>query len=109
MNDEEEVLEVLWGHVLEDWDNPKAHDAFLQMAVDRQVLGCAAGRYRTQLEKEDRRELADKRLKALVMLATQEMEASKSPERVKTPRWVLVAAASVCGLAVGLLLWALAR
>jgi hypothetical protein len=108
MKDEEEAFDVLWGHVLEEWDNPKAHDAFLQMAVDRRALGQAAGRYRTQLDNEDRRELADKKLKASVLLATQEMEARKSVAREQTPRWVLVAAASVCALAVGLLLWSLA-
>lgn len=109
MNGDDDVLDALWSHVLEDWDNPKAHDAFMQMAVDRGVLGQAARRYRTQLENEDRRELADKKLKASVLIATQAMEASKTVGGVRTPRWVVMAAASVCVLAVGLLLWALAR
>lgn len=109
MNGDDDVLDALWERVIEDWDNPKSHDAFLQMAVDRGALGQAAHWYRTQIENEDRRELAEKKLKASVLIATQAMEASKTVRSVQTPRWVVVAAASVCVLAVGLLLWALAR
>ena len=107
MAEQDDALDVLWKHVLEDWDNPKAHDAFVQMAFDREALGEAAARYKSLLDDEERQELAKKKLGAVVLLATQVMEASKSEGTVKTPRWLLWLAAAICAGTLAVLAYAL--
>ncbi len=106
--DDDDVLDVLWCHVLEDWGNPKTHDAFLQMAWERGELGRAAGKYRGQLEDPERRENAQAKMKAAAMLALQELETSKSSPRT-APRWIVWVAGALCVAALGLLAWALVR
>lgn len=106
MDSEHDALDALWHRVLEDWDNASAHDALVQLAFDTEQLGRVAGLYKSQLDDEARKELAHKKLGAIAMLAMQLMESSKT-EPTKAPRWLLVAAAFVCSLGVGVLLWAL--
>ncbi|PKN39581.1 MAG: hypothetical protein CVU63_15260 [Deltaproteobacteria bacterium HGW-Deltaproteobacteria-20] len=105
---DDDVLDVLWRNVLEDWDNPKAHDGFLQMAWERGELGSAAGKYRAALEDPARQELAQAKMKAAALLAMQEMEGSKSSPH-SAPRWILWVAGALCAAALGLLAWALVR
>jgi hypothetical protein len=105
---DEDVLDVLWRNVLGDWDNPKAHDGFLQMAWERGELGRAAGKYRAVLEDPGRQELAQAKMKAAALLAMQEMEGIKSSPHA-APRWLVWVAGALCAAALGLLAWALVR
>ena len=102
------MFEALWSSVLADWDNAKVHDAFVQMALDSGELGRAAVKYREQLAVPGRRELAQKKMNAVVFLAAQALDVGKS-EPMSTPRWVLWAAAAACVWGIGLLVWVLAR
>ncbi len=106
MDAEDDPLDVLWDRVLEDWDNAAAHDAFLQMAYDREQLGRAAGRYRSQLEEKARRDLAEKKLSAVAMLAMQTMDTNKTEPRKKAPRWLFAVAALLCAGGVAVLAYA---
>jgi len=109
MDAEDDSLDILWNNLIEDWDNAAAHDAFLQMAFDQSALGVAAGRYRGQLEDEARRELAEKKLKAIAMLAMQGLQADKTEPSKGAPRWLVWLAASVFASAVALLAYAMSR
>lgn len=107
MDSEHDALDALWQRVLEDWDNASAHEALVQLAYDTEQLGRVAGFYKSQIEDEARGEIARKKLGAVAMLAMQLMESSKTEPAKKAPRWLLVAAAAVCALGVGVLLYAL--
>ena len=107
MDSQQDAIEVLWQKVLEDWDNASAHDALVQLAFDQEQLGRAAGLYKSQLEDETHKELAQKKLGAIAMLAMQVMESNKTEPTKRAPHWLLATAAIVCALAVGVLFWAL--
>ncbi len=98
------VFDALWTGVINDWQNEDRHHKFLDHArQDGGSLLEAAARYRRLKDDEERGPVAQKRLAAIVLLATQEMLAQKSAPAAKTPpRWVTALAVSVC---LGLLGW----
>ena len=97
------VFDALWTGVINDWDNEERHHRFLDHArQDGAALLEAAARYRKLKDDEERGPVAEKRLAAIVFLATQEMLAQKSEPRKTPPRWVTALAVGVC---LGLLGW----
>lgn len=103
----DDMLDALWRRIDEDWDSASAHEAFLQAAFDRSELGRAAGRYRSQLGRPERKELAQKKLAAATMLAMQVLDSNKTEPNPKTPRWLIWLAAAVCVGALAVLAYAL--
>lgn len=78
MNAPDPALEALWKHALEHWDNDAAHHAFLQHCERTQALDQAAMRYRGMKGDHERGPGADKRLKAVLMLAMSKLEVSRA-------------------------------
>ena len=74
------ALEALWKHVLDHWDEDKAHGAFLEYCQKQGQLGEAAARYRGMTGDRDRAEVAKKRLNGVAILAMATLEASRTPE-----------------------------
>ncbi len=88
------ALEALWKNVLDNWDEDKAHGAFLEHCQNADQLVKAAVRYRGMSGDHERGEAAKKRLQGVAILAMAKLES----ERTKRPRsrgglggWVLVA------------------
>jgi hypothetical protein len=72
------VLEALWKRVTDDWDAEPAHHAFLEYCRASEQLVEAAVRYRGMSGDHARAELAEKKLKAVALLALSRLEASRS-------------------------------
>jgi hypothetical protein len=68
------ALEALWKNALDNWDNDAAHHAFLQHCERHQVLDEAAVRYRGMKGDHERGAGAEKRLRAVLMLAMSKLE-----------------------------------
>jgi hypothetical protein len=68
------ALEALWKHALDHWDNDAAHHAFLEHCGRTQALDEAALRYRGMRGDHERGPGAEKRLKAVLMLAMSKLE-----------------------------------
>lgn len=108
MSDASHAFEQLWRHVLEHWQEPEAHDAFLQTCRNLRLLPDAAARYRGMCGDPERREVAEKRLQALVLTALAAMESERTtplrPGRSRLP--LLLASTVICGLLlVAYLFW----
>ena len=104
---EQDAFDVLWENVLSDWNNGKVHDAFVHMAGDLGELGRAAVCYRGQFGVPERREVAQARMSALLVLASQGLEVGRS-QRQSTSLWVLWVAFALCVLGIWLFVWVLA-
>lgn len=94
-------LDDCFDDVLTNWDDPKAHTAFLEIARQRHQLARASTLYRTEKETHpDRAEVVDKRQAAIVLLATQALEAErKPPPTISKSTWLTIGAVFV-GVAV---------
>lgn len=100
------ALEALWKNVLDNWDDDKAHGAFLEHCQRSGLLVEAAVRYRGMKGDRERGEVADKRLQGVAMLAMAQLEASRSERQETGSRWVVLVVALVLLLvALGLLLY----
>ncbi len=102
---DEVQLERSWDTVHADWDNAAKHDAFFQRCVDVRNLGFAAAKYRQAAADPDRKDFAEKKLRAAALLATQLLTAEQSKPAPKVPRWITVFAGTVAALSVGMLAW----
>jgi hypothetical protein len=113
-------LDDLWQAVLAKWEDDAAHAAFLEHCRLTQQLGVAAARYREEVSRasayrEDtvRVETAKKRLGAVALLATLDLDASRGASAprahrvVKTVSWV--AAAVLFGISMFVVLRFIAR
>jgi hypothetical protein len=80
------IFEALWGRVVEVWAEDKQHAAFLDYAIRAQKLPEAAARYAKQKADSARAELAQKKLEAITIAATQMLYATQMPKDVKPPR-----------------------
>jgi hypothetical protein len=101
------VLEALWKRVLEAWDDDKTHAALLDHAMRAQALPEIAGRYRALGEDPVKGPVAQKRLDAIVLAATQMLLSMKTPKPGKTPLSITLSAAGVAALLLGWLAWEL--
>jgi hypothetical protein len=73
------VLEALWKRVLDAWEDDGTHGAFLKHCQDTDQLLEAAVRYRGMAGDRARGPAAEKRLKAVALLAMTRLEASRVP------------------------------
>jgi hypothetical protein len=71
-------LEALWKHTLDNWDNDAAHGSFLEYCRSQEALDEAAARYRGMKGDRVRGAGAEKRLKAVLMLAMSKLEISRA-------------------------------
>jgi hypothetical protein len=99
------ALETLWKHVLERWDEPAAHEAFLGYCQEHDRLVEAAVRYRGMSGDRERAAVAKKRLDGVTLLAMAKLESQRTePAAVRSEagRYVLL----VCFVAASLaLVW----
>jgi hypothetical protein len=79
------VLEALWKNVLDRWDNDAAHHAFLNHCQQHEALDDAATRYRGMKGDRERGPIAEKRLKAVLMLAMSKLESTRSDRADSSP------------------------
>lgn len=81
------TLELLWGKVVERWDDEAVHRAFLEhcQATDRLIE--AAVRYRGLSEDEQRADLAQQQLKRVSVLALAKLERDRSEPVRARPDW----------------------
>jgi hypothetical protein len=107
----DEEFEQAWQRLLESWDDSKAHDAFLSMCHEHGNLGLAAAKYRSVIDSgpDDRKSLAQKRIGAVALLATQALEATREERRPGVPRWLTLLVAAFTASAVGWLAYALLK
>ncbi len=75
------VLEALWKRALDQWDDEARHHAFLDYCRTRQCLAEAAARYRGMSADRTRHEQADRKLKAVALLAMTMLETERSLPR----------------------------
>lgn len=97
------VLEALWKRVTDDWDDDRAHEAFLQHCHESSQLGEAAARYRPFRDDETRSPRAQKRLQAIALLATHALLAERKEPKRKLPKWLTGAVAITCAVVVAYL------
>jgi hypothetical protein len=79
-------LEALWKHVLDYWDDEKAHGAFLEHCQRIEQLAEAAARYRGMKGDHVRGPIAEKRLAAVAVLALATLESSLEATRASAAR-----------------------
>ena len=79
MSTSDPVLDALWKRVTDDFADEKAHGAFLDYCRTHERLVEAAVRYRGMKGDRERAETAEKKLKAVALLAMTELESSRSP------------------------------
>jgi hypothetical protein len=75
------VLEALWKKVLDDFDNDRAHGAFIEHCQTTGQLLEAAVRYRGMAGDHLRGPIAEKRLAGIAVLALAGLESERTPER----------------------------
>lgn len=87
-------LDDLFNDVLAAWDEPDAHTAFLEIARRRHQLARASTLYRAEKEAHpERAEVVDKRQAAIVLLATQALQAtSEPPPTINKSTWLTIGA-----------------
>ncbi|RYE94727.1 MAG: hypothetical protein EOO75_01215 [Myxococcales bacterium] len=101
----EEQRELLWKRVTERWEDDSAHGAFLEHCQRTGTLSDAAARYRGMTGDHTRGPEAQKRLNAVVFLATQAMMAENPAPRRGVPRGLTLAVAAACAVTVIYTLW----
>jgi len=72
------TLEALWKRVLDAWDDDRAHGAFLDHCQSSDRLVEAAVRYRGMTGDHARAAVAEKKLKAVALLALTRLEVSRT-------------------------------
>ena len=75
------AFEALWKHVLDHWDEDKAHSAFLEHCRNAGQLAEAAARYRGMTGDRDRGLSAQKRLQGVLVLAMAALESTRTARR----------------------------
>jgi hypothetical protein len=106
------ALEALWAKVLENWPNEERHRALLDYARQQGQLAEVASLYRAVAssddERDERAELAKKKLSNIVTLAMLELEQSRAGTETERPKRVItwIAFFALLGILV-LVGWAL--
>lgn len=75
------ALESLWKHVLANWDDDRAHGAFLELCQRNDQLLEAAVRYRGMAGDHQRGAVAKKKLDAVTALAMAKLESRRRSDR----------------------------
>lgn len=72
------ALEALWKNALDNWESDAAHHAFLDHCERHQALDEAAVRYRGMKGDHERGAGAEKRLRAVLLLAMSKLELTRA-------------------------------
>jgi murein L,D-transpeptidase YcbB/YkuD len=96
------AFEALWKRTLDAWDDPRTHSAFLEFCRSSQLLAEAAARYRGMTSDREKAEVAQQKLKAVLLLAMSQLETSRS-ERAPARRQGYALLAFLFAATVGLL------
>ncbi|HEX4338569.1 MAG TPA: hypothetical protein VH062_21840 [Polyangiaceae bacterium] len=75
------VLEVLWKKVLDDFDDDRSHERFIEHCQATRQLLEAAVRYRGMAGDHARGAQAERRLSSVAALALAGLETTREPER----------------------------
>ncbi|HEU5073497.1 MAG TPA: hypothetical protein VFU02_04980 [Polyangiaceae bacterium] len=103
---ENAAFEALWAHVLEHWEDDKAHLAFLEHCQAYDQLLPAAKRYRELSHSAAHAAQATRRLNAISVLALAGMERARSgPAAAKRQAGRLVALIFLVAMATSLLIF----
>jgi hypothetical protein len=98
------AFETLWKHVLDHWDEDKAHGAFLEHCRSAGQLAEAAARYRGMTGDRERGSVAQKRLQGVLVLAMAALESTRTPRpEAKTSPTSLLLIAFFVAATLGLL------
>jgi hypothetical protein len=99
-------MDELFEDVRAHWDEASRHTAFLKLAQIRGELARAAALYRDEkAARPERGDEADKRLAAVMVLATESLQLTRTPPpEVKKSTWIVIG-----GVFVGLALYAVKR
>jgi hypothetical protein len=73
------VFEALWKRVADAWEQDETHGAFLRHCQETGQLLEAAVRYRGMAGDRERGPDAERRLKAVALLAMAQLESSRAP------------------------------
>lgn len=99
------ALDGPWEQLQAEWGTPEAHQRFLALAQTLNALGEAGRRYREVRDGDpERKAEADKRLSAIVILATEALRATRENRPKKAYDRVQLLG---IGLALGLIAWAM--
>ncbi|MEO7097230.1 MAG: hypothetical protein ABI175_28475 [Polyangiales bacterium] len=90
------VFDALWSGVVNDWPSDDRHLKLIEHARSAGALLEAAKRYGALKDDAERGEMARKRLSTIALLATQELLATKSDPKPRTPVWVVAVGVAVC-------------
>lgn len=93
-------FEALWKRVVEDWDDERAHGAFLQHCKEHEILAEAATRYAGMRGDRERGANAQKRVEAVSVLAANALYATRTEATLRVPSWLVVSAAVFFGAMV---------
>jgi hypothetical protein len=97
------LFEALWQKVEQAWDDPSAHERFLDHCLQSRQLPNAAGRYRSVTERD-----SSAQLQRIATLALSQLAASRTPRSTVLRNAVsLLAVAITLSLSIALLLLAL--
>ena len=99
------VFDALWSGVVNDWTSDERHHKFVEHARAAGALLEAAKRYGALKDDAERGEIAKKRLSTIALLATQELLATKTEARTRTPVWVVALGVLVCSALLGVALY----
>ena len=100
------AFEALWAHVLDHWEDDKAHLAFLEHCQAHDELLPAAKRYRELSHSAPHQAQATRRLSAISVLALASMERRRSgPGDAKRQAGRLVALIFLVAMATSLLIF----
>ena len=95
-------LEALWKQVVADWENDKAHAAYLELCNAKNRLAEAAARYRGMAGDRERGPTAEKRLQVVLALAMAQLETLRTPpvETRRSSRGVAMIVFFIVGIAL---------
>lgn len=81
-----QALEAAWEACVAAWDDPKRHDALIQLVAAQGTYAWAAGRYRAIASERPEDAVAKKQLDRLSRAAMATMFASAAPRRDTQPK-----------------------
>ena len=105
----DEGFDALWAKVTGDWPDEKRHAAILAYALQTENLPELAGRYRALKDDPEKGEIAQKRIDAIVVAATQILASMKTPPPPKSNKVLTFATAILCAVMVSWLAWTVFR
>lgn len=105
------AIETAWRRVLAEWEDERAHEAFVMLAASADRLADAGRRYR-EIREEDasraaRADAQIERVLAVAMLRLEALKTERAPRSAKTKVFLL--ALGMSGAMIASAIWALLR